>query len=95
MSTEQEAIVRQFIEECGFEVTSLPYDWLDMDDIEFLDSAFAPIPDEVLEAYNATRSNPEDRERDLPSYVDNYEWTGTPRAGLETMASVALSVARH
>jgi hypothetical protein len=76
MSAAQEAIIRCFLRERGLRPKGLPYDWMDLDG-PYLDECpgFYPIPDDVLQAYEATRNNPEDRERDADSYAEQFAET--------------------
>ena len=68
MSMHQEQIVRDFLNQRMPSWQRMPYDWMDFG-VENLDMmGLLPIPDEVNEAYIATRVNPMDRARDEPEY---------------------------
>lgn len=68
MSMEEERIVRGFLQQKLPQWQTLPYDWLDFD-IEDLDTmGLANIPQDVIDAYRATRNNPHDRARDEMDY---------------------------
>jgi hypothetical protein len=68
MSMQQEQIVRDFLDQRMPSWRQMPYDWMDfrIEDLDMM--GLLPIPDEVNEAYIATRVNPADRSRDEAEY---------------------------
>ena len=73
MSAEQEAIVRAYLVSCtsGNDREAWAYyhyDWMSGDVESLNELGFFPIPEVVLDAYDATRTCEADRSRDEPLY---------------------------
>lgn len=72
MSAAQEAIVRKFLTVYDYLPEELPYDWMSLDGPYLEGRSFFPFPDEVFEAYEATRNSAEDRARDADDYAQDF-----------------------
>ena len=68
MSIEQEKTVRSYLSKHVGRWQSMPYEWFDLSPEALDDFNIVDVPEDVVAAYEATRSNPEDRARDAGDY---------------------------